>query len=49
MGPLPVGKLRPALLASLLDWPCDPRVIVGPRLGEDAAVIDMGDRPGGHQ
>jgi hydrogenase maturation factor len=24
--------------------PTDPRVIVGPRLGEDAAVIDMGDR-----
>ena len=46
MGPLPVGKLRPALLARLLDrhGPKDPRVIVGPRLGEDAAVIDMGDR-----
>jgi hydrogenase maturation factor len=46
MGSLPVGKLRPALLASLLEGhaPKDPRVVVGPRLGEDAAVIDMGDR-----
>src|SRR5262245_19242846 len=46
MAQLPVGKLRPALLRSLLDRcaPKDPRVIVGPRLGEDAAVIDMGDR-----
>jgi hydrogenase expression/formation protein HypE len=46
MGLLPVGKLRPALLGGLLEryGPKDPRVIVGPRLGEDAAVIDMGDR-----
>src|SRR5262245_36451119 len=46
MGSLPVGKLRPALLGTLLDRlaPKDPRVVVGPRLGEDAAVIDMGDR-----
>jgi hydrogenase maturation factor len=46
MGFLPVGKLRPALLGDLLGRlaPKDPRVIVGPRLGEDAAVIDMGDR-----
>jgi hydrogenase expression/formation protein HypE len=43
---LPVGKLRPALLTRLLErhGPKDPRVVVGPRLGEDAAVIDMGDR-----
>lgn len=46
MGSLPVGKLRPALLGNLLGRhpPKDPRVVVGPRLGEDAAVIDMGDR-----
>jgi len=46
MAQLPVGKLRPSLLTGLLDRcaPKDPRVIVGPRLGEDAAVIDMGDR-----
>jgi hydrogenase maturation factor len=46
MGSLPVGKLRPAFLGGLLDRhaPTDPRVVVGPRLGEDAAVIDMGDR-----
>ncbi len=43
--PLPLGKLPPALLASLLErLPQDPRVVVGPRVGEDAAVIDMGDR-----
>ena len=26
------------------DVPTDPRVLIGPRVGEDAAVIDMGDR-----
>ena len=42
---LPIGKLPPRLLADLLaGLPGDPRVIVGPRPGEDAAVIDMGDR-----
>jgi hydrogenase expression/formation protein HypE len=43
---LPVGKLRAATLQSLFDQhPVkDPRVIVGPRVGEDAAVIDFGDR-----
>ena len=43
---LPVGKLRAATLQSLFDQhPVkDPRVIVGPRVGEDAAVIDVGDR-----
>jgi len=44
--PLPLGKLRPDLLADLLarQAGADPRVIVGPRVGEDAAVLDMGDR-----
>src|SRR5262245_2736692 len=44
--PLPVGKLRPAFLGELLARYAshDPRVVVGPRVGEDAAVLDMGDR-----
>jgi hydrogenase expression/formation protein HypE len=44
--PLPLGKLRPTLLRELLARHAapDPRVIVGPRVGEDAAVLDMGDR-----
>src|SRR5512145_3477182 len=43
---LPVGKLPAATLQAILDRHAvkDPRVIVGPRVGEDAAVIDMGDR-----
>jgi hydrogenase expression/formation protein HypE len=43
---LPVGKLRPAFLGALLTRHpiTDPRVFVGPRVGEDAAVLDMGDR-----
>ena len=43
---LPIGKLPPALLQSLFDKHpvTDERVVVGPRVGEDAAVIDMGDR-----
>ena len=42
----PVGKLPHIELDRLLArFPLnDPRIIVGPRLGEDAAVIDMGDR-----
>ena len=46
MSPLPVGKLRAGTLRALLDKvaPRDPRVVVGPRVGEDAAVIDLGDR-----
>jgi hydrogenase maturation factor len=38
--------LGAARLQSLLDTHAskDPRVVVGPRVGEDAAVIDMGDR-----
>jgi len=44
--PLPLGKLRPGLLADLFARHVapDPRVVVGPRVGEDAAVLDMGDR-----
>ncbi len=43
---LPVGKLPPALLARLLDQYTisDPRVVVGPRIGEDTTAIDFGDR-----
>jgi hydrogenase expression/formation protein HypE len=43
---LPVGKLRAEALQALFDKhpPRDPRVVVGPRVGEDAAVIDIGDR-----
>ncbi len=46
MPPLPVGKLRAELLERFLGkWsPSDPRVVVGPRVGEDSAVLDMGDR-----
>ncbi len=44
MDTLPLGKLPPDLLASLLARvPSDPRVLLGPRVGEDAAVIDMGE------
>jgi hydrogenase maturation factor len=44
--PLPVGKLPADHLVRLLAEHArpDPRLIVGARLGEDAAVIDMGDR-----
>ncbi|MBI3947712.1 MAG: hydrogenase expression protein [Armatimonadetes bacterium] len=40
------GKLPPELLARLLaaNRVTDPRVLVGPAPGEDAAAIDMGDR-----
>lgn len=40
----PLGKLPPELLGSLLKRypPTDPRVLVGPRVGEDAAIIDLG-------
>jgi hydrogenase maturation factor len=46
MSSLPVGKLRAELLERLFGKyvPASPRVVVGPRVGEDAAVIDMGDR-----
>lgn len=43
---LPIGKLEPHLLAELLSRyaVADERVQVGPRYGEDAAVVDIGDR-----
>jgi len=43
---LPTGKLPADLLAAILDKHAagDRRVVVGPRVGEDAAVIDFGDR-----
>ncbi|HKZ04553.1 MAG TPA: AIR synthase family protein [Methylomirabilota bacterium] len=55
MSPLPVGKLPGDTLQRLFAKyvrPGDPseareaagRVVVGPRVGEDAAVLDMGDR-----
>jgi len=46
MSPLPVGKLRADALRAIFEKhvPRDPRVVVGPRVGEDAAVIDLGDR-----
>lgn len=46
MPPLPVGKLRAETLQAFFDRyaPLDARVVVGPRIGEDAAVIEMGDR-----
>ncbi len=44
--PFPLGKLPADVLARLLASvaPSDPRVLVGPGIGLDAAVIDMGDR-----
>jgi len=44
--PLPLGKLRATFMASLFNKhvTLDDRVVLGPRVGEDAAVIDMGDR-----
>jgi len=39
------GKLDYSLLRELLgDLPLDERVVVGPRIGEDAAVVDTGER-----
>jgi hydrogenase expression/formation protein HypE len=44
--PIPIGKLPAEHLVRLLAKHTrpDPRLIIGARLGEDAAVIDMGDR-----
>jgi hydrogenase expression/formation protein HypE len=46
MPSLPPGKLPAELLERFFDKyvPASPRVVVGPRVGEDAAVLDMGDR-----
>lgn len=46
MPPLPAGKLPPNLLADLLRRHVtpDPRVLLGPGIGRDAAVLDLGDR-----
>lgn len=43
---LPAGKLPHDLLARLLAEvaPVDPRVLLGPGVGRDAAVLDLGDR-----
>jgi hydrogenase expression/formation protein HypE len=43
---LQVGKLPMEILRTLLDryGGQDDRLVVGPRIGEDAAVLDMGDR-----
>jgi thiamin-phosphate kinase len=44
---LPVGKLEPSILKQLV-FSClgvtNARVVLGPKIGEDAAVIDFGDR-----
>src|SRR5437867_8627425 len=46
MPPLPVGKLKAELLERLLGKfaSSSPRLTVGPQVGEDAAVLAMGDR-----
>jgi hydrogenase maturation factor len=45
--PLPVGKLPPAVLRGLLRAcrpPASSGVVIGPRYGEDAPVIDIGEK-----
>jgi hydrogenase maturation factor len=44
--PLPLGKLPPDLLARILSRApvSDPRVLLGPGVGLDCAVIDLGER-----
>ena len=46
MSTYPIGKLPTADLAKLLSQyaPVDPRLVVGASVGEDAAVMEMGDR-----
>lgn len=43
---LPVGKVPAQQLLAIFDRlpRPDPRVIIGPQIGEDAAVVDLGDR-----
>jgi hydrogenase maturation factor len=42
---LPAGKLRPEALERLLGYTSQaPDVVVGPAVGEDAAIIDQGNR-----
>lgn len=45
MNRLPIGKLPPELLDNLLrrHAPSDPRVLLGPGVGLDCAVLDFGD------
>lgn len=39
----PVGKIEPRFLEDLISSiPQDKRVVVGPQIGEDAAVVDFG-------
>ena len=42
--PLPLGKLRLDLLEQILPEPSSlsPSVVVGPKIGEDATVVDLG-------
>ncbi|MBI4532019.1 MAG: hydrogenase expression/formation protein [Candidatus Latescibacteria bacterium] len=42
----PTGKLPPEVLGALLSRYAhrDPRIVVGPSIGEDATVLDMGER-----
>ena len=42
---LPIGKLPPAFLKDLLSSSniVDPRVLLGPGIGNDCAIIEMGD------
>ena len=47
MKPFPAGKLPPRIVQGLLtacQVPRNSRVVLGPKFGEDAAVIDMGDK-----
>lgn len=46
MDTYPLGKLPPAVIARLAEQyaPTDPRVILGPGVGLDCAVIEFGDR-----
>jgi hydrogenase maturation factor len=46
MSKIPIGKLPPDLLRDLLQRyaTADPSLVVGPGIGQDAAIIDLGDR-----